>query len=124
MAYFLRSATGYKERNVVNMRVIEDDSLVLPFPPRFLEVHPNSLFLYSDFVDTTNVAGKSLRLMKILPGCYSDVELGKTSSNTKNYSIFKPSSFIMLQGPPYISGCFSSLQGLKSVKIYMKDPVH
>ena len=84
LAYFLGSSTPYKDVKIVRTHLTKDEELIMPFVPRFLEYYPNSLFLYCDFVDYTILAGKNLRLMKIMPAYYSNFEHGKTSSNVRN----------------------------------------
>lgn len=84
LIYFLGSADHYKDVNVARMNLAIEEELIMPFVPRFLQYYPNSLFLYCDFIEHTMVSGRNLRLLKILPAYYSNLNHGKTSSNIRN----------------------------------------
>ena len=75
--------------------------------------------LYVSSLKSSDITRQALTSSQVQ--CF--IDQFKEKCLTKAYSRYLYDLRIV-QGPPYISGHFLSLQDLKSIQIYMEDPVH
>ena len=88
MAYFLGMPLETENVETASLRVLRRQPYTFPFPPRFDRFYPQSVYIYSSLVDSSLVAGQSLKLLKIVPTAFSGSPLHTSSSNT-NHIEFK-----------------------------------
>ena len=88
-ANFLGYATPPDDR-AMSFNILANEKFNFPFPPKFADFLPSTIFLYSDIIKSTSVAGNLLKLLKVLPVDFTDK--GQFDSNVRHIT-FKTLEF-------------------------------
>ena len=70
-AYFLGGPLEYRNKPVIKITIKPQEEFFMSRSVRFADFYPSTIFIYADFIEKTVVAGKELRLLRIVPIDYS-----------------------------------------------------
>ena len=84
LGYFLGFPSNHKNLGISKIRLRINQEMVMQNIVRFTEYNPHAFFIYSQFMQSTIIGNRSMKLMKIVPANHSKIEYGTTSSDVKS----------------------------------------